>query len=71
MFNNMQKLKGKMKEKGFTQEMLSKEIGIDKSSLNRKLQKGCFLIGEADVIAKTLGLSRDEAYSIFFTHNVA
>ena len=66
------KLKGKITENGLNQEMLSKEIGMDRSTLNRKLKTGeSFTIGEANKIALVLKLTKDEALSIFFTNIVA
>jgi len=66
------KLKGKMVEKGINQAMLSQKVGIDRSTLSRKLKTGeTFTIGEANKIAKALHLTSEEALSIFFSHTVA
>lgn len=59
------KLKGKMVEKGINQAMLSQKVGIDRSTLSRKLKTGeTFTIGEANKIAKALHLTSEEALSI-------
>ncbi len=66
------KLKGKITEAGTNQEELSKDVGMDRSTLNRKLKTGeAFTIGEANKIAVELKLSKEEAMAIFFTHIVA
>lgn len=70
---NVNKLKGKIVEKGITVGILAKEIGIDQSTLYRKLKKNGddITIKEANLIMKTLNLTIEEANEIFFTHNVA
>lgn len=66
------KLRGKIMEKGFNQEKLAEIVSIDRSTLNRKLKTGeAFTIGEANIIAKALELTKDEAIAIFFTQIVA
>lgn len=61
------KLRGKIVEKGFNQVSLAKKIGMDRSTLNRKLKNGeTFTIGEASKIAIILELTKDEAMTIFF-----
>lgn len=66
------KLRGKITENGLNQETLSKEVGMDRSTLNRKLKTGeAFTIGEANKIAFVLKLTKDEAMAIFFTNIVA
>ncbi len=72
MNTNMQKLKGKIIEKGFSQESFASAINMNKSTLNRKLQMGeKFSIGEANSIVKILSLTQQEAINIFFTSIVA
>ena len=72
MMVDTNKLRGRMVEKGISQEGLAKAIGLDRSTVNRKLKTGeDFSIGEANRIAEALHLSRDEAVSIFFTSIVA
>ncbi|HGR2660110.1 phage repressor [Streptococcus pneumoniae] len=63
---NVSKLKGKIIERNTTQEALAKDIGIDKSTFYRKMkQNGSFSIQEVNLIVSSLGLSKDEALSIF------
>ena len=70
---NVDKLKGRIVEKRHTVETLAKEIGIDKSTMYRKLNENgeSFSIGEAAKIAKALELSGEEAKNIFFADVVA
>ncbi|KXI11965.1 MULTISPECIES: helix-turn-helix transcriptional regulator [Streptococcus] len=69
---NVQKLKGKIMERGTTQEALAKALGIDRSTFYRKMrQGGNFTIKEVNLIVSALHLSKDEAMSIFFADLVA
>lgn len=70
---NVNKLKGKIVEKGMTIESVAKAIGIDTSTFYRKLQTSGekFTIKEADDITTFLGLEAAEATSIFFSQLVA
>lgn len=64
---NVNKLKGKIVEKGMNVEKLAEIIGIDRSSLYRKLNNSeKITIGEAAQMKDALGLSTDEATDIFF-----
>jgi transposase-like protein len=64
---NIPKLRGKMVEAGYSVESLANKIGVDKSTLYRKLDNGeKFTIGEAQKIRTTLDLTNDEAAVIFF-----
>lgn len=67
------KLKGAIVEKGFSVEKLASAIGMDKSTFYRKLSTSgeLFLIKEADLISKQLGLNKDEVNAIFFSQFVA
>lgn len=67
------KLKGKMVERGINIPELAVKIGIDKSTLYRKMNsKGeNITIKEANLIAKELNLTLDEVNSIFFKQDVA
>ena len=69
---NINKLKGKIVEQGMTIEDLAREIGVNKSTLYRKIQnKGeTFTIKEANLICKALNLSGEEATAIFFSDHV-
>ena len=65
---NIQKLKGKMIENGFNVERLASEVGVDRSTLYRKLNEGeKFTIGDVIRIKAVLGISNEEASDIFFS----
>lgn len=70
---NVNKLKGKIVELGRNVESVASAIGIDKATFYRKLAANgeTFTIGEADSIAKELGLTKDETNAIFFSQFVA
>lgn len=73
MSANVNMLKGKIIEHGFTISTLSKKIGVSTSTLYRKL-KHCandFSVKEANIIAKELSLTENEIMFIFFNNNVA
>lgn len=64
---NVNKLKGRIIEKGMNVEGLAESIGIDRSSLYRKLNDAeKFTIGEAIRIKDTLDLTGEDAVDIFF-----
>ena len=65
---NVNKLKGKIVEKGLSIEKVAEIIGIDKSTLYRKLNAGGhdITIGEAHKIYNALDLAPYEAFEIFF-----
>lgn len=63
---NVNKLKGKIVEKGLSVELLAASIGVDRSSLYRKLNNGDKItIGEAVKIKDALDLSAEDAADIF------
>ena len=68
---NVDKLKGAIKEKRLTPEKVAESIGIDKSTMYRKLSNGGedFTIKQADAITQILGLTGDEAQAIFFSQD--
>lgn len=70
---NMNRLKGKMVEKEVTIELLAERLGISRSTLYRKLSNNgdTLFVKEANEIVDTLGLTSDEAMSIFFSQFVA
>jgi predicted transcriptional regulator len=68
---NVNKLKGKIVEKGLTIGKLASMIGINRSTLYRKLNASTLTVKEVNLIVKALELSREEAIDIFFTHKVA
>lgn len=63
---NTLKLKAKLVEQGLNVETLAEKIGIDRSSLYRKLNTGKMTIREAQRIKDLLGMTSDEARDIFF-----
>lgn len=69
---DVNKLKGKIVEKGKNQQEVAELIGIDRSTFYRKMKEGgSFTVGEASKMAETIPLSDEEAISIFFNHDVA
>lgn len=70
---NVNKLKGKIVEKGLSVEQLAEQMQINKSTLYRKLASGgeLFTIKEANMIAKILELDFKEINDIFFNQSVA
>lgn len=68
---NINKLKGKIVEKEMTVALLAEKIGIDRSTLYRKLDNQTLTIKEVKKIVEILNLTLDEANSIFFNHLVA
>lgn len=70
---NVKKLRGKMVEKNITIENLAKRLGMNRSTLYRKLNNDAdtLLVKEANAIVTELGLSADEAMAIFFSQFVA
>lgn len=68
---DVQKLKGKMVEKGKSVESISAEMGINPATFYRKLKNNSFEINEASKIVELLSLTNEEAIAIFFAPNVA
>mgnify|MGYP001947786641 CR=1 FL=1 len=70
---NVNKLKGKIVEKGLTVTEVAEKIDIDRSSLYRKLNNEgeTLTIKEANKIVKVLNLPATEATEIFFSNSVA
>ena len=65
------KLLGRIKECGFTQEKLSKEIGITNATMSLKLNnKAFFTQPEIEKIRKILHISDEEIGIYFFTIKV-
>lgn len=64
---NVVMLKKKIKERGMNVEQLAVKIGIDRSTLYRKLNLDVSTtVSEAIKIKDSLGLTNEEARSIFF-----
>lgn len=70
---NINKLKGKIIEKGLNIGGLAGKMGVDRSTLYRKLNKNgdTLTVKEARLIVEILELSAEEATDIFFKHSVA
>lgn len=70
---NVNKLRGKIVEKGSTIEAVAEAIGVDASTFYRRLQNNGekFTIKEADDITQFLLLEPSEATAIFFSQFVA
>lgn len=66
---NVNKLKGKIVESGMNVESLALKIGVDRSSMYRKLNNGDKItVGEAVKIKDALELTPEEACSIFLVN---
>ncbi|WP_303015400.1 helix-turn-helix domain-containing protein [Holdemania massiliensis] len=65
---NVNKLKGRIVEKGMNIDSLAREMGVNKSTLYRKIASDgdCLTLKDADSIVKILDLTKDEALAIFF-----
>lgn len=68
---NINKLRGKIVERGMNVGMLATRLGIDRATLYRKMKDESFTVREAVRIAKELGLTSEEVMAIFFNHEVA
>lgn len=68
---DVQKLKGKIVEKGKSVEVLSADLGINPSTFYRKMKNNSFEIREASQLVEILSLTCEEACAIFFSSNVA
>ncbi len=63
---DLQMLKGKIVENGMNVETVAEKIGVDRSSLYRKLNNfEKITIGEARKMKAVLGLTAEEACHIF------
>lgn len=70
---NINKLRGKIVERGKTVEELAAALEVVPSTIYRKMQANgeAFTIREADLIAHFLELDASEATAIFFSEFVA
>lgn len=70
---NVNKLRGKIVENGMSTGELAKRIGVDRSTLYRKMNNNGdgLTIKEVKLISEELNLSHDEAMAIFFNSFVA
>lgn len=69
MHVNVALLRGKIAERGLTQEKLARELAMDKSTLSRKMKSEAldFSVGEMHQIVEILELSKVEAGEIFLS----
>lgn len=71
---NTRALKGKLKERGMTQEEAAKALGIDPSTFNRKINNesgDVITVREAEKISTLLLIPKSELGSIFFAEELA
>lgn len=68
MADKTEYLKQKIVERNTTQEALAMALGMDRSTLYRKMKGGIssLTLGEAKKISKFLGLSEKEASYVFW-----
>ena len=62
---DINKLNGKIVENKTTKENIAKQLGIDRTTFLRRLNRGKLLIGDAHKICEVLNLSTSEAVEIF------
>jgi transcriptional regulator with XRE-family HTH domain len=67
---NANKLRGRVVENGLTMRALAARLGVNESTLHRKLQNSGFTIHEAQEIAKILNLSAEDVMAIFLPNYV-
>lgn len=71
---NANKLRGKIVENGLTVEAVAEQMGMDRSTLYRKMRPDTgtsFTVGEARAIGRILKLSAQDVMAIFFSDYVA
>lgn len=70
---NTAELKAEIKRSGLTQEKLAREIGMDPSTLNKKInnKQSVLSVDEAQKIAKVLEIPQEKLIVIFFTSELA
>ena len=68
---DVKKFRGKIRERGMTQERLAAAIPIDPSTFSRKMKSDAlaFSVGEMLKISEILHLSKKEASEIFLSSN--
>lgn len=73
IYVNVNKLKGKIVEKGETVGTLAEKIGVDRATLYRKMSNNgeTMLVKDANNIVFALDLTLEEAMAIFFSQLVA
>ena len=68
---NVLKLKGRIVENGLTMEAVADKLGIDRTTLSRKLSEDTVKVSEARKLIELLKLTPEDAFAIFFTENIA
>lgn len=70
---NTAELKAEIKRSGMTQEQLAKEIGMNPSTLNKKInnKRSVLSVDEAQKIVKILKIPKEKLVVIFFTPELA
>lgn len=67
---DMQKIKGKMKEKNITQNQMSQVISITPYSFSKKINKRKdFKLSEVESMLNELGITKEEISSFFRTQS--
>lgn len=61
-------IKGKMRAKGITQDMLARELGISSKTLSSRFSRGIFGSNEIEKLIKVLDIKNP--IDIFFTNDV-
>ena len=65
---NRELLKTTIKDRGFLQQYIAKQLGMSRAGLSKKLNgKSTFCIEEVAILKKVLSLNEDELEAIFFT----
>lgn len=66
----IQTLRGTMRAQGYTQTEFAKALGMDASTLSRKLKNGGkgFTLGEIYRMVELLNLKEDDFADIFYPH---
>lgn len=71
---NTREIKAQMKRKGMTQTMLAQQLGINPSTLNRKINNvegENLTVKEATEMASVLEIRKNEISDIFFASQLA
>lgn len=66
---DISRLKGKIAEKGLTQESVAKELGVDNSTFIRKMKASglTFSIGQMHKLVDILSITPEDAQQIFLS----
>lgn len=68
MYNmNVNKLNGKIAERGTTKEGLAHSIGIDRATFFRRLKNNTLKLSDVHKICSALSLTTEEAVNIFMS----